>query len=196
VRIEEDGVIVSIPAITRRVHKKNTAIESKRNTESLGIFKDSRKQLHKSFSPSSPKHVHLIMNKSILRLGLLLTLSMASYSHGMAQDTADNDKVFAIVDEMPSFPEGNDELFNFIRKNIKYPQDLVNSGLSGKVIIQFVVTKEGKIKDPKVFSSFSPIATKEAMRIMDMMPTWKPGKHRGVPVNVSFIIPFTFALTK
>ena len=79
-------------------------------------------------------------------------------------------------------------------KNIKYPSVAQDNGIQGRVLVQFVVNKDGSIVDPKVLRSVDPSLDKEAMRVVQAMPKWTPGKQRGKPVRVRFTLPVTFRL--
>ena len=82
----------------------------------------------------------------------------------------------------------------FLNKNIKYPTIAQENGIQGRVILQFVVNKDGSIVDVVVARSVDPYLDKEAVRVVNMMPKWKPGKQRGKPVRVKFTLPVTFRL--
>jgi protein TonB len=82
----------------------------------------------------------------------------------------------------------------FLGKNIKYPTISQENGVSGKVIVQFVVNKDGSVVDPVVVRSVDPYLDKEALRVISTMPKWKPGKQRGKPVRVRYTVPVTFRL--
>ena len=83
---------------------------------------------------------------------------------------------------------------NYLGKNIKYPTISQENGVQGKVIVQFVVNKDGSIVDPVVVRSVDPYLDKEALRVIKTMPKWKPGKQRGKAVRVKYTVPVTFKL--
>ena len=101
---------------------------------------------------------------------------------------------FIIVEEMPSFPGGQKALMEFMGKNIKYPTVSQETGVQGKVIVQFVVDKDGSIINPTVVRSIDPYLDKEALRVIKSMPKWKPGMQRGKAVRVKYTVPVTFKL--
>lgn len=105
-----------------------------------------------------------------------------------------SDKVFEVVDEMPSFPGGQSALFDFMAKNIKYPEVAEDNGIQGRVLVTFIVKKDGSLSDVRVAKSVDPSLDKEAVRIIKSMPKWNPGIHRGRYVNVKFTVPVTFRL--
>ena len=102
--------------------------------------------------------------------------------------------VFEVVEEMPEFPGGMKALTEYIHKNVKYPAEAHAKGVQGRVIVCFVVKKDGSIADIKTVRSVDPYLDKEAIRIIAAMPKWKPGKQRGKAVNVRFTVPVMFRL--
>ena len=103
-------------------------------------------------------------------------------------------EVFQVCEEMPEFPGGIQELQKFLSKNIKYPAIAQENGVQGRVIVQFVITKEGDIVEPKVARGVDPALDAEALRVIQMMPKWKPAKQRGQAVNVKYTVPVVFRL--
>lgn len=104
------------------------------------------------------------------------------------------EEVFTIVEEMPSFPGGEAKMFEYLGKNIKYPQIAKEAGISGVVYVNFVVGPEGDISDVKVLRGIGGGCDEEAVRVVENMPNWKPGKQRGKPVKVSYNLPIRFSL--
>ena len=95
---------------------------------------------------------------------------------------------------MPEFPGGVQEMMNFVSKNMRYPAEAHKNGTQGRVLVKFVVTDKGDIETPTVFESVDPLLDAEALRVIKMMPKWKPGKQRGKAVNVLYTLPVTFRL--
>jgi protein TonB len=110
------------------------------------------------------------------------------------EEEPEEQEIFQVVEEMPEFPGGMAECMKFLGKNIKYPTISQENGVSGKVIVQFVVNKDGSVVDPVVVRSVDPYLDKEALRVISTMPKWKPGKQRGKPVRVRYTVPVTFRL--
>ena len=102
--------------------------------------------------------------------------------------------VFDVVEQMPEFPGGQQELMNFLMKNVKYPKVAQDKGTQGRVILQFVVNKDGSVVEPTVVKSVSPELDQEALRVIKMMPKWQPGKQNGEVVRVKYTIPVSFRL--
>ena len=98
------------------------------------------------------------------------------------------------IDAMPSFPGGQQALFKFLSKNIKYPVVAEEAGIQGRVIVTFIVDVDGSLTDIKVKKHVDPSLDKEALRLMKMMPRWIPGKLDNIPVRVEYTLPTTFRL--
>jgi protein TonB len=105
-------------------------------------------------------------------------------------------EVFVIVEEMPSFPGGNEALFKFIYENIEYPRDALENAIEGNVVVRFCVTYQGKIEQTEVIRGIHPSLDAEAIRIIKQLPTWNPGKQAGNPVNVWYTLRVQFQLLK
>jgi len=103
-------------------------------------------------------------------------------------------EVFVVVEEMPSFPGGDAELFKFIYDNIKYPELAKENNIQGKVILRFCVTYKGTVDQVSVVRGVDPSLDEEAVRVIKLLPLWKPGKQGGKPVNVWYSVPISFQL--
>jgi TonB family protein len=101
---------------------------------------------------------------------------------------------FAVVDRNPSFPGGSEALTKFLKDNIKYPVDAEEDGAEGRVVLSFVVNKDGSISNIQVVKSVHPSLDKEAIRLLKMMPRWVPGKKNGRAVAERYTAPFVFNL--
>lgn len=106
------------------------------------------------------------------------------------------EKPFTSVEQMPQFPGGDAELMKYIGSNLKYPTIAAENGVEGRVVIQFVVSKDGSISDVKVVRSLDPSCDKEAQRVVRSMPKWIPGKQNGRAVAVYYTLPVLFKLQK
>lgn len=112
----------------------------------------------------------------------------------VAETTTPDETIFEIVEVMPEYPGGMSACLQYLAKNIKYPAEAQDAGQQGRAIVQFIVTKEGKITNPKIVRSVSPALDNEAIRVIKSMPDWKPGKQKGVPVSVKYTVPVVFRL--
>ena len=104
------------------------------------------------------------------------------------------EKPYTMVEQMPQFPGGDRELLSFIAKNLRYPTIAQENGIQGKVFVRFVVSATGDVKDVKVMRSLDPYCDKEAIRVIQSLPKWIPGKQNGRNVPVYYTVPITFKL--
>ena len=103
-------------------------------------------------------------------------------------------KVFDVVEQMPSFPGGMQALMEYLGNNVKYPVVAQENGVQGRVVVSFVVERDGSITDVKVVRSVDPSLDKEAVRVVKSMPRWIPGKQNGQAVRVKYNVPVAFRL--
>jgi TonB family protein len=104
------------------------------------------------------------------------------------------EQIFFIVENMPEFPGGEPELRKFIANNIEYPATAQEKGIQGRVYVTFVVDKNGEVANARIARGVDPSLDKEALRVVNSLPKWTPGKQRGEAVNVSYTVPINFAL--
>lgn len=121
-------------------------------------------------------------------------INYGNYGEGDGGEVYADDEIFAVVEEMPSFPGGDAALMSYISKNIKYPSIATENGIQGRVICTFVINRDGKVTNAEVIRSVDPSLDKEALRVINNMPAWKPGKQRGKPVRVKYTLPIVFRL--
>ena len=113
----------------------------------------------------------------------------------VAEETIEDDQPFLIAETMPSFQGGDLNTFrNWVQQNVKFPQIALENGIQGRVSCSFVVNKDGSIVDAEVIRGVDPSLDKEALRVINSMPKWSPGKQRGKPVRVKYTVPVTFRL--
>ena len=106
----------------------------------------------------------------------------------------EEEKVFDVVEQMPMFPGGQGELLKWLSSNVKYPVVAQENGVQGRVVVSFVVERDGSITDVKVVRSVDPSLDKEAVRVVSSMPKWTPGKQNGSAVRVKYNVPVAFRL--
>jgi len=123
-----------------------------------------------------------------------VTAPVATEKNKQITEESDSDKPFVIVEQMPQFPGGEREMMKFIKNNIRYPVIATEMGISGTVILNFVVERDGKISRIKVIRSVGGGCDEEAVRVLKAMPAWSPGKQGGMAVIVSFTVPIKFVL--
>jgi TonB family protein len=110
--------------------------------------------------------------------------------------TASGEDVFVVVEDSPQFPGGTQAMMQFLSENFRYPKEVVESAIQGRVICSFVIMKDGSISEVKVIRGIDPFMDAEAVRVIRAMPKWEPGKQRGQAVNVEFTLPIMFSLQK
>ena len=104
------------------------------------------------------------------------------------------EEVFMVVEEMPEFPGGMQKLMKYFSDNVRYPVVAAENGIQGRVICQFTVWKDGTIRDIVVLKGVDKSLDKEAIRLIENMPNWKPGKQRGKAVSCKYTVPVSFRL--
>jgi len=135
------------------------------------------------------------MKTIFLIFTLLFTLLVAVLPLTAQDKKLPEQTVFFKVEEMPEFPGGQSALKDFISQSVNYPEDARKNGIQGRVYVQFVVSKDGSVKDATVIRGVDSSLDNEALRVVNTMPLWKPGKQRGEAVDVAFTVPIGFALS-
>lgn len=119
-------------------------------------------------------------------------VTVVGYANTIApQDSSD---VFDVVEQMPEFPGGINGLMQYLMTNVKYPVDAQKSKTEGRVLVMFIVDREGNVTEPEILKSVSPSLDAEALRVVNAMPKWTPGKQKGKPVRVKYTLPIAFQL--
>lgn len=112
----------------------------------------------------------------------------------VAVDDKDNPLNFQVIEKLPEFPGGIVEFMKWLTKTLRYPVLAQQQKIQGKVVVAFIINKDGTITDQKVITSVSPELDREALRVVRIMPKWKPGEDRGKPCRTYFCIPINFKL--
>ena len=149
----------------------------------------------------------ILMKNDIQSMQELTVVGYAQDGVGAPTDDPDNkvvsvvnmpapreEVIFQVVEEMPQFPGGEQEAMKFLANHVKYPLSAQKAKVEGRVIVQFVVGKDGSILNPKVVRSVNPELDAEALRVVGIMPKWTPGKQRGKAVPVTYTLPISFYL--
>lgn len=110
------------------------------------------------------------------------------------RDLLENSEIYTIVDKMPSYTYGEEELYKFILHNMRYPVKAKQEGIQGKILCSFVVGMDGAISNIEVVEGLDPELDKEAIRVLGLMPRWIPGENKGVKVNVKCLLPVDFKI--
>ena len=136
----------------------------------------------------------LTFNTSLIILSLLLLLSCNKNTEDVKDQSVKEDEIFNFVEQLPEFADGPAAMQKFINDNIRYPEEARLQKIEGTVVIKFVVTKEGKITKATVVRGIGYGCDEEAIRVIQSMPDWKPGKYKNKEVPVNFILPVKFKL--
>ena len=128
-----------------------------------------------------------------LKVALMMLVLLFSFMTSTAQ-TKKNNMVYDVVEVMPQFPGGQIAMLKYIMENIKYPKQIMEEGIQGRVTVSFIVEKDGRVSNVRLLRSVQPLLDKEAIRVVKSMPKWTPGKHNGKPVRVRFNLPVMFKL--
>lgn len=134
--------------------------------------------------------------KNILWLLLVLVFSASGFSQAQFKEGEKDNEVFTIVENMPEFPGGQEAMFQFLANNVVYPPEAKKNGIQGRVFVGFTVGKDGVIKDVHIVRGVHKLLDKEAMRVVRLMPKWKPGMQKGKAVAVSYNLPINFMFSK
>ena len=124
-------------------------------------------------------------------LAILFTVNTTAVAQNKK---AANDKVYEKAEVMPEFPGGEQAMMDFVAKNVKYPKEAMEKEISGRVLVSFVVEKDGSINETEVVKGIGGGCDEEAVRVVKAMPKWKPGKEKGKAVRVSFMLPIVIKL--
>ena len=176
---------------------------------------NSKTGLYNNFNVSQIKHRIIMMNKKRTRTvgrikyalfaplaAALLMVSNISCTSTEKQESsteatesrAVEGEVFQVVEEMPEFPGGMAECMKWLGQNIKYPAEAIEKGIQGRVIVQMIVERDGTITNANVVRGVDPLLDKEALRVVNLSPKWKPGMQRGQAVRVKYTLPVMFRL--
>lgn len=136
------------------------------------------------------------MNTKLFGLFLVLLVCLPSFAQQKPVEKVDSDGVYLMPDQLPEFPGGIQAMMKFLSTNIKYPVEAQKKGISGRVIVQFVIMEDGTLDQAKVIRGVDPLLDEEALRVVKSMPKWKPGMDRGEAVKVRFTAPIMFNLSR
>lgn len=123
-----------------------------------------------------------------------MVIDVAPVISTQEEEEEEDTQVFFIVEDMPEFPGGELALRQYIANAIKYPVIAQENGIQGRVYVTFVVNTDGSVSDARIARGVDPSLDKEALRVINSLPKWKPGKQRGKPVRVSYTVPINFVL--
>jgi protein TonB len=110
------------------------------------------------------------------------------------EEEVEEDVIFTVVEDQPSFPGGEEARIRYLTENLRYPQMAREAGIQGTVFVTFVVERDGSVTDVRVLRGIGGGCDEEAVRVVRNMPRWEPGRQRGQPVRVQFNMPIRFVL--
>jgi protein TonB len=125
---------------------------------------------------------------------LLLTLLFTTPALAQTDSVDDSPKFFNTIETMPAFPGGTDGMMKVLRENLKYPESALKDGVSGKVLVGFVIDTLGNVGDVKIVRGVREDLDNEAMRVVKLLNGWTPGTQRGTKVKVAYNLPINFSL--
>lgn len=134
------------------------------------------------------------------KIAFLLLVALLSTTTITAQKTVvsknqSKEVVFDEVEQMPEYPGGRDSLMTFLMRTVKYPKEAMEKGVQGRVLVKFIIEKDGQVSEPEIVRSVYPALDEEARRVVRCMPKWNPGKQNGKVVRVFFTLPIMFRLS-
>ncbi|NVO20679.1 MAG: energy transducer TonB [Bacteroidetes bacterium] len=191
--------IYEMPSISVGV---NNAIPSIFSSGLESIRSDKKKEDNKTIKKTSPdfKEVsetapaetdELVSKNSEATTGSTTGGNAAHSGQGIPWGSGE---VFLAADVIPQFEGGRDGLAKYLSKNVRYPEPAIDKHLQGTVLVCFVITSDGEVKDVKIVKGIDPLLDNEAMRVISGMPLWKPGLRAGKPVNIVLTLPIRFDL--
>jgi len=132
--------------------------------------------------------------KKLVLMSLMAVFCLTTVSAQKTVVSQKNEEVFDVVEQMPEYPGGMQALFEFMSQNIKYPADAQKQKVEGRVLAKFIVETDGSISNIEVVKQAFPSLDAEAVRVIQAMPKWKPGRQKGQAVRVKFVLPINFSL--
>lgn len=132
--------------------------------------------------------------KRIFMMAIAACMMTLGAQAQVKNETTTSENVFDVVEDMPQYPGGMQAMMKFLIENISYPKDAQEKKISGRVLVNFVVEKDGSISNVETVKSVFPSLDDEAVRVVKSMPNWKPGKQNGKVVRVKYTLPISFSL--
>ena len=177
-------------AITQNVKDASPAMHTETRSPSKAITQNVKEVAH----VDNADKIAPITSKLVIGSGQAVQKE-AEVSEALPQVTADKDTaVMRTVEQIPEFPGGIVQFMKWLTRNLRYPPQAQQQKIQGKVVVSFIVNKDGSISSPTVVKSVDPMLDNEAMRVVRMMPRWKPGMEKGKPCRTMFAIPINFVL--
>jgi periplasmic protein TonB len=134
------------------------------------------------------------MNTKVFLISILSIFLSLSSVRSFSQDTIQDNKVYTVVENIPVYPGGDAALMEFLSDNIRYPEEAKTSGVTGTVMVRFIVEKDGSVTNAKILQGLDGGCNEEVLRVVKLMKKWTPGKQNGKAVRVLYNLPVKFSL--
>jgi len=155
------------------------------------LLKQRIKMMYKDQSPKWKRSLYVMT--ALLGVGIMAVVAACSEQDRNGKDPGiAPTEVYTAVEEVPEFPGGAKAMYQYLASQIRFPKEAIENNVSGRVFLQFVVRKDGSIGDVEIIKGIGYGCDAEAVRVVRSMPNWKPGKEKGVPVNVKYTLPVAF----
>lgn len=177
--------------IYRVVYKDGYLIKASREDISTGDITDQTMDISFNALKAAYKDMFEVIDRGMIRFNFY-EITKEGTPPNASESNAEVNEVLENVEEMPQFPGGVSEMMKYISQNLCFPKTAEQNGIQGRVIVRFVVTAEGKVRDAQVLRSLNPDCDKEAIRLVESMPNWIPGKQNGKAVSVYYTLPIIF----
>lgn len=153
-----------------------------------------KQRIHMMYKDQSPKWKRsLYVMTALLGVGIMAVVAACSEQDRNGKDLGiAPTEVYTAVEEVPEFPGGAKAMYQYLASQIRFPKEAIENNVSGRVFLQFVVRKDGSIGDVEIIKGIGYGCDAEAVRVVKSMPNWKPGREKGVPVNVKYTLPVAF----
>jgi len=180
-----DGKVATTEKLKALDQKKVDNVTVLKNEEALKVYA-------KHFDADTSNGILFINTKEYVKNGKKEVVGVAVKTK--KDEEVEPEGAFDVVENMPEFPGGAPEMMKFLATNVKYPEEAYSNGIEGRVLLSFIVEKDGSISNVKVVKPVNEAIDAEAVRVVEMMPKWKPGKQNGKVVRVKYTIPVSFRL--
>ena len=180
-----DGKVATTEQLKALDQKKVDNVTVLKNEEALKVYA-------KHFDADTSNGILFINTKEYVKNGKKEVVGVAVKTK--KDEEVEPEGAFDVVENMPEFPGGAPEMMKFLATNVKYPEEAYSNGIEGRVLLSFIVEKDGSISNVKVVKPVNEAIDAEAVRVVEMMPKWKPGKQNGKVVRVKYTIPVSFRL--
>ena len=154
-----------------------------------------------SIMPSNIESITVLKEKSALeqygeegKNGVIIVTLKDKTKIATSEKKKEGEDIFVVVEDQPQFPGGTEALMQYLGDNVNYPKEAHEKKIQGRVIVNFVINKDGSISDVNIVRGVDPLLDAEAIRVISAMPNWKPGKQRGETVRVRYTLPISFKL--